>query len=562
MFNRWHWAAAVAVVVGSASPVAAQTSVLLLAQDTTASVVPVLRDAADHDWTVTEMPQGLATATLETLVQHDAVIVWTNNALDDNGGAVAGDALAAYVDQGGCVVEAVYSQFSPSHDVEGRWRTENYSCVAPTPNGITSPGVLGTIHQEGHPILEGVETLSVATARTGDTTLLPGATLVASYGDDQILIATREDKVARVVWVGFYPGSAELLGGDWERLFNQAVDWCTQAPVPDEDEDGVPDATDNCVQVANPDQLNFDADELGDACDPDDDNDNADDDDDNCPRIPNPDQGDNDRDGDGDACDSDDDNDFVADVEDNCPLVTNPDQRDEDRNGVGDACDNDIDADGIKDDDDNCPATANLDQADYDRDGDGDVCDDDDDGDGLSNAEEETLGTNHLNPDTDDDGLDDAAEVELGTNPVERDSDDDGIDDGDEVDAGLNPLLPDTDEDGVADGDEAALGTDPLNPDSDGDGLSDGRELEENTDPVRSDSDRGGVNDGDEVIRGTDPNDPSDDGDIGEPDAGGPDTNTDTDDDGTSPNTDEACACQTPSQPEGWDALSFLWRRR
>jgi hypothetical protein len=41
----------------------------------------------------------------------------------------------------------------------------------------------------------------------------------------------------------------------------------------DSDGDGVIDALDNCMSVANPTQANFDGDSLGDACDPDDDND-------------------------------------------------------------------------------------------------------------------------------------------------------------------------------------------------------------------------------------------------------------------------------------------------
>ncbi len=41
----------------------------------------------------------------------------------------------------------------------------------------------------------------------------------------------------------------------------------------DGDADGVPDAVDNCPFVANPDQADFDQDQVGDKCDPDDDND-------------------------------------------------------------------------------------------------------------------------------------------------------------------------------------------------------------------------------------------------------------------------------------------------
>ncbi|WAS99396.1 thrombospondin type 3 repeat-containing protein [Nannocystis punicea] len=58
----------------------------------------------------------------------------------------------------------------------------------------------------------------------------------------------------------------------------------------DGDGDGVPDASDNCVDAANPGQEDGDEDGVGDGCD-------------NCASDPNPDQADTDQDGVGDLCD-------------------------------------------------------------------------------------------------------------------------------------------------------------------------------------------------------------------------------------------------------------------
>lgn len=143
----------------------------------------------------------------------------------------------------------------------------------------------------------------------------------------------------------------------------------------DRDGDGVADRADNCPSVANPTQVDTDADGQGDACDVDDDNDSINDTSDSCPLVRNSGV---DADGDGidDACDpsQDQDQDGVLDGFDNCPMTPNADQRDTNGNGIGDACERDTDGDGVPDHRDNCPEVANPGQQDADNDGQGDAC--------------------------------------------------------------------------------------------------------------------------------------------------------------------------------------------
>lgn len=74
------------------------------------------------------------------------------------------------------------------------------------------------------------------------------------------------------------------------------------APDEDLDNDGVTDIEDNCPAIANSNQQDIDADELGDVCDPNMDNDLVLNDNDNCPAISNSEQLDSDGNGIGDAC--------------------------------------------------------------------------------------------------------------------------------------------------------------------------------------------------------------------------------------------------------------------
>ena len=143
-------------------------------------------------------------------------------------------------------------------------------------------------------------------------------------------------------------------------------------PASDIDGDGIIDSLDNCPNVSNANQRDFDSNGEGDACE-DSDGDGILDKQDICPLIPNPGQEDLNFNGIGDACE-DSDGDGIIDLYDNCPKVPNADQSDMDGDGIGDVCDNDKDGDGIDNDKDNCPDVANADQKDSDGNGVGDAC--------------------------------------------------------------------------------------------------------------------------------------------------------------------------------------------
>ena len=105
---------------------------------------------------------------------------------------------------------------------------------------------------------------------------------------------------------------------------------------------------------------------------------------DNCPDVENENQLDFDEDSEGDACDDDDDGDGVVDAEDALPLDA-LETHDLDADGIGDNSDTDRDGDGATNTQDAFPENADE-QLDSDSDGIGNNADSDDDGDGLADS--------------------------------------------------------------------------------------------------------------------------------------------------------------------------------
>lgn len=298
------------------------------------------------------------------------------------------------------------------------------------------------------------------------------------------LLFVAEPKATYVLRYGAMPGFTAPVT-DRVYVDTSAVN-ATLGPVqwiggqgPDSDNDGIPDAIDNCATRANADQRDRDHDGIGDRCDnaPDQANTRQGDTDrdgigdavDNCLYDANPDQMDTDLNGVGWVCD-DDDGDGVTNVRDNCVGLSNSDQRDLNNDGVGDACADDRDRDGVPRSVDNCSTDANPDQADRDRDGIGDRCDNcpnhvnrdqrDRDQNGIGDVCQSVAEANER--DTDGDGIPDVRDWCREVPDTPLDTDGDGV--GDACDN--CPTLKNTDQ---FDGNQNGMGD--LCEDSDGDGV-------------------------------------------------------------------------------------------
>ncbi len=328
-----------------------------------------------------------------------------------------------------------------------------------------------------------------------------------------------------------YPGAPEVCDGDDDNcddvpdngFADTDGDSLANCVDGDDDGDGVPDLSDLCPLVADPDQKNSDTDLLGDECDTDDDNDGAPDALDCVPTVATfypgapelcdardndcdglIDEGfvDTDSNGEPDCLSEDDDGDGVADAADNCAMVPNTDQANLDGDVAGDACDVDDDGDGSPDAldceprngaikpgateacnglDDDCDGTVDESFPDANGTGGADCIDPDDDGDGVldladlcpfvANPGQENSDTDILgdacDPDDDNDGALDAADCAPMNPLVSPNATEacDGIDN--DCDGVVDDGFPNTDVDDLADC---------VDSDDDDDGLGDAQD--------------------------------------------------------------------------------------
>jgi len=212
-------------------------------------------------------------------------------------------------------------------------------------------------------------------------------------------------------------------------LFSSTLSGCLDS-VRDSDGDGLKNDSDNCPEISNPDQINYDDDAFGNECDLDDDNDGKEDILDLCEYGEKSWFSVESTDFDSDGCrdlteDEDDDNDGVIDNDDAFPKDAD-ESADSDTDGVGDNADafpldpnetTDTDADGVGDNADAFPLDPSE-TTDTDADRVGDNADTDDDDDGVADVNDAFPLDSSETSDFDGDGVGDNADT---------DDDDDGV---------------------------------------------------------------------------------------------------------------------------------------
>jgi uncharacterized repeat protein (TIGR01451 family) len=200
-------------------------SVLLLAAADVSQIQAMLQAYPDLG-TIDVFDARLGTPTLDQLLSYDTVIVISNEGFADAN--AVGDLLADYVDSNGTVVQTVPTFFSAAGGgwaLGGRWVTDGYSPLIGTGDWFLTAS-LGTF-DASHPIMQGVDEASDFFRQIVE--LAPGATLVASWTDDEF-VATKE----RVVALNTFLPDGFLWTGDIALLVHNSIIWLQEgesAPV-------------------------------------------------------------------------------------------------------------------------------------------------------------------------------------------------------------------------------------------------------------------------------------------------------------------------------------------
>jgi hypothetical protein len=160
---------------------------------------------------------GTTTPTLATLDQYAAVLVFSDDGYAD--AITLGNNLAAYVNQGHGVVDAVFS--IASEPLGGLWASGGYNAIATTGQTEGHELHLGTVEKPNDPIMKGVNSFdggSSSYISTGGIVPNSGghdSSLIASWSNGSPLVAERTGFAGKVVDLNFYPPSSTVRSDFW-----------------------------------------------------------------------------------------------------------------------------------------------------------------------------------------------------------------------------------------------------------------------------------------------------------------------------------------------------------
>jgi len=187
------------------------------------------------------------------------------------------------------------------------------------------------------PDITAVDNVSV-TGAGGFGTPFPGTSAAAPHvaGVAALLMSAVTAASDTQIKTAIKNSAVDLGSPGFDRVYGAGrIDALAALQRLDQDGDGIPNGSDNCPSVSNPNQADSDSDGAGNACDADDDNDGVPDTQDAFPFDPNE-SVDTDHDGIGNNADTDDDNDGLSDIDEINIYGTNPLNPDTDGDTVDD----------------------------------------------------------------------------------------------------------------------------------------------------------------------------------------------------------------------------------